>query len=216
MKNDVPIFINVRDRVRELRKLVTWLEAAGHERIILLDNDSSWPPLLDYLDQTPHTVVRLRQNLGSRSIWVAGLAPNEPFIFTDPDIVPIDECPHDAVERLTWILKHYHQFAKAGLGLYLDDVSPKMNSLSWERSLVDKNREIAPGIFDSLVDTTFALHRVGVQHMLPGARTGFPYQCRHPSWYIETPDDEDTYYLANAIKGPLGSSWAQGHQRLAA
>ena len=52
-----PIFINCRDRITCLSVLVDWLEKAGHENIYLLDNDSSYPPLLEYYEQTPHTVV---------------------------------------------------------------------------------------------------------------------------------------------------------------
>lgn len=223
---DVPVFINCRDRVRDLRRLVKWLERAGHERIILIDNASTWPPLLDYLAETPHRLIRLGENLGSRSIWRAGLAPNEPFVFTDPDVVPISDCPPDAVEHLQELLDRYLQYPKAGLGLFLDDVPATMSSLAWERSRVDPRlaREAGHPVYkvgsdafagDTMVDTTFALHRPGMMHTLRGIRCGYPYQARHSSWYVREPDAEDRYYLEHAIQGPAGSSWAQGHQRAA-
>lgn len=215
----VPVFVNVRDRVRDLRQLVAWLEAAGHDRIVLLDNASTWPPLLEYLDASPHEVIRLEQNLGSRSIWKAGLAPtDEWFVFTDPDLVPIEDCPPDAVRHLHRLLDRHRLYPKAGLGLYLDDVPETMNSLTWERTLVLPNKAIAPGVFasDCMIDTTFALHRPGTPHTLRGIRCGHPYQARHLPWYIHEPDAEDAHYLAHAIKGPEGSSWAEGHQRAAA
>ena len=59
----LPIFINCRDRVTPLRDLVAWLERAGHQRIILVDNDSTYEPLLEFYEQSPHEVVRLGQNL---------------------------------------------------------------------------------------------------------------------------------------------------------
>ena len=95
-----PIFICSRDRVSCLRRLVDWLEQAGHERIVIVDNASTYEPLLDYLDGSPHQVVRLAENHGKRALWRAGLAPSDWFVYTDPDILPMDDCPLDAVEQL--------------------------------------------------------------------------------------------------------------------
>lgn len=208
----IPILVNVRDRVTPLRALVDWLERAGQERIVLLDNASTWPPLLEYLEQSPHEVVRLDRNWGNQSIWKANLLPrNEWFVFTDPDVVPTEDCPLDAVAHLRELLESHHAYIKAGLGLYLDDVPETMPHLAWERSLVASNMEIAPGAFGGniMVDTTFALHRPAAWYTLRGIRCGYPYQARHTSWYVREPSEEDRYYLAHAIQGPEGSSWAK-------
>lgn len=214
----VPVYINCRDRVRDLRCLVAWLENAGYENIVLLDNASTYPELLEFYDKSPHRVMRLGANLGSRSLWQSGLQLNDWFVYTDPDVVPTEDCPDDVIEHLHGLLERHPQYPKAGLGLYLDDVPEAMVSLPWERSLVAPNMRIEPGAFagDCMVDTTFALHRPGTPHTLRGIRCGWPYQARHSSWYVTEPDEEDRYYLAHAKQGPLGSSWAQGHQRIAA
>ena len=205
---DTPVFIVVRDRLRDLRRLIEWLERAGHTRITLLDNCSTYPPLVDYLSRTPHGVIELECNHGSRALWDAGLVPDEPFVVTDPDIVPIEECPQDAVAHLHRLLAEHPGYLKAGLGLYLDDV--EFPSKGWERELVAPGRQIAPGVFDSLVDTTFALYRGGAPFVYEAIRTGWPYQARHGSWYVAAPDAEDAYYLAHAEVGPTGSSWKEG------
>jgi len=210
----IPVYLNVRDRVTDLKALVRWLEDAGHTNIILLDNDSSYEPLLDYLTECPHDVVRLGANYGSRSLWRSKRVPDHPFIYSDPDLIPIPECPQNAVERL-WELFEYYPHPRVGLGLYLDDVPETLQSLQWEKSLVRKRLELEPGVFDSYIDTTFAIHRAKAPQVFPtfGIRTGFPYQMRHTPWYrISNPTEEEAYYLANAIKGPLGSSWAEGKQ----
>ncbi|MEZ5216955.1 MAG: hypothetical protein R2715_10310 [Ilumatobacteraceae bacterium] len=54
--------VPVRDRVTPLVQLVDWLERAGVEDIWLIDNASTFEPLLDYLRSTPHHVVRSEQN----------------------------------------------------------------------------------------------------------------------------------------------------------
>lgn len=204
---DVPIFITCRDRVSDLRRLVDWLEQAGHQRITLVDNDSTWGPLLSYFEETPHEVIRLEHNYGSQALWKAQLVPNERFVLTDPDILPTEECPLDAVEHL-WRLMDGYGRPKVGLGLKLDDLHPDTPSLEWEHSLVAPARELAPGVFDSLVDTTFALYDPNVPFSLYGLRTGAPYQARHLGWYQTEIDDELRYYLDHAIRGPGGTtSW---------
>lgn len=202
---DIPVYLTVRDRLRDLRQLVEWLERAGH-RIVLLDNASTFPPLLRYLAATPHEVRYLGENLGSRALWEARMVPDTPFVLSDPDIVPLDSCPLDAVAHLQRLLDAHPAYSKAGLGLYLDDV--EFPSKGWERTLV--SRETSPGVFDSLIDTTFALYRPGAEFAYEAIRTGHPYQARHSSWYVTEPDAEDAYYLERAETGPTGSSWKEG------
>lgn len=205
----IPVYINCRDRVKDLRPLVEWLERAGHERIVLLDNGSTYEPLLEYLKASPHDVRYLGCNHGSRSLWRAGLVPDDWFCYSDPDLVPLDECPVDAVSHLRELAER-HSFPKAALGLHLDDVPASMDSLEWERSLVSRERMLAPGVYDSMADTTFAVYRPNAPFGYTALRTGWPYQARHASWYCTEPSDEDRYYLERAIPGPDGSSWAQG------
>jgi len=209
---NIPIYITVRDRVSDLRKLVAWLEAAGHQRINLIDNDSTYGPCCDFLDHTPHKVYRLSRNLGARALWDAHMVPNEHFIVSDPDLVPIGDCPPDLVERLVWLLP-LSSYGKVGAGLHLDDLPGTLPSLEWERELVAEHRKIVPGAYNSLVDTTFALYRPGAEFAYEAIRTGYPYQMRHSSWYCDSGNlrDEDRYYLEHASsEGPTGSSWKAG------
>lgn len=205
----VPAIINVRDRVTDLRTQVAWLERIGFERIVLLDNDSTYPPLLEYLEQTPHEVVRLGQNLGSRALWTGTRlwCTSDPYVYTDPDVLPVDGCPDDVVEHLGELLARYPHVPKAALGLHLNDVPLTMDALPWERSLVSPDRQLEPGVFDSLSDTTFALYRPGMHFRFQALRTAWPYQVRHVPWYTTEPGPEDAYYLARAKGGDGFSSW---------
>jgi hypothetical protein len=216
---DLPVYLNARDRVTDLRELVAWFERAGHQRITILDNDSTYEPLLEFYEQTPHTVVRLGENWGSQALWRSagrftrfndgGHAPaDEWFVYSDPDVVPIAECPLDAVWVLKETLMRYPDMPKAALGLFLDDVPDDMPSLWHERTLVAPHTLIEPGVHWTLVDTTFAVHRPGAQFSYAGLRMGHPYQARHSSWYVREPGAEDRYYLDRAEAGPLYSSWA--------
>lgn len=217
---DPVIFITVRDRVTDLRALVDWLESAGHQRIVLVDNQSTYEPCVDYLANTPHGVVYVDANAGARAVWDCNLLPDDWFVVTDPDIVPTIDCPLDAVAHLRELLDRWKAYDKAGLGLYLEDVPADMPSLDWERRLLHPRRELgdfwagelAPGVHGSLVDTTFALHRPGTAFLYEALRCGAPYQARHSSWYVREPGPEDRYYLEHVpedLRGPLGSSWAE-------
>ena len=98
---EVPIFVNSFNRLACLRRLLEWLCAAGHRRIFVIDNASTYPPLLDYLDEVERhhiaTVMRLPENVGHLAIWACGLLDRlgitSEYVYTDPDVVPADFCP---------------------------------------------------------------------------------------------------------------------------
>lgn len=207
---DPPVLINVHNRVNALRQLVAWLERAGHQRITLLDNASTYEPLLEYLEASPHKVVYLGENVGARSLWATGRVPDEWFVFTDPDIVPIERCPLDAVAHFKDLLDRYPA-PKAGFGLFLNDVPQHMPSFGHERSLMNPDAQYETGVYRSAIDTTFALYRPGIGFEYLALRTGFPYMARHQcrSWYGGPITDEDRHYLTHARKDFNGSSWAK-------
>ena len=47
-----PIFITTRDRLSSLLQLIDWFQSVGQRDIYLIDNDSSYPPLLDFFERT--------------------------------------------------------------------------------------------------------------------------------------------------------------------
>ena len=74
--------------------------AACDVRVIILDNNSDYEPLLEYYEETPHEVCKLGFNYGSAAPWhpEAGVLDkydvHENFIVTDPDL-QIDHIPGD-------------------------------------------------------------------------------------------------------------------------
>jgi GT2 family glycosyltransferase len=204
-----PIVIICRDRLAPLRALLGWLDRAGYERPILLDNASSYPPLVDFLSSAGVEVVRLSRNLGHLAPWASGeirskIEPTQPFVVTDCDVVPDEGCPSDAVEHLAAVLQAHGEVEKVGLGLRIDDLPDsyalKQQVIEWESQFWEL--EIAPGVFEAEVDTTFALYRsIGRRHSSAGAlRTGPPYVARHLPWYGDSsnPTDEQEYYREHA------------------
>ncbi|HEV8650190.1 MAG TPA: hypothetical protein VG276_12460 [Actinomycetes bacterium] len=214
MQERFPVVINCRDRLESLAELVAWLERAGQGPILLVDNDSTYPPLLDYYEQTPHEVVRLGQNAGPYAPWTSGVVAErfagQWYASTDPDIVPGEGCPLDALTFFHDVLQRYPAFPKAGFGLKLDDLPDRYRFAAevrdWERRFWDDVLE--PGLYAAPIDTTFALYRPDVGFQIDIAiRTGEPYVARHTAWYVDSddPPEEERWYRAHAR--PEVNSW---------
>jgi hypothetical protein len=156
-------------------------------------------------------VIRLGKNLGHTAIWDAKileqLGITGPYVWTDPDIVPIRECPPNVLEFFWSALQAYPNKTKVGFGLRIDDLPEhyrfKQEVIVWEAQYWEKC--IAPKLYDAPIDTTFALYRAGSSYkpINTALRTGFPYLARHIPWYenLDRASDDHVYYLKNAKPG---------------
>jgi hypothetical protein len=215
----VPILIITRDRVTYLKNLVEWLESIGKgERIHLVDNESTYPPLLEYLENTPHTVHH-GENHGPTLPWripaLEGLMANEYFVVTDYDIYPAEGCPEDIIERSHHVLTLRPGLNKVGPCLQIDDLPPELPRtkaiLKWETPLWGSfDPEV--GCYRAAIDTTFALCRPWTPYTIEKSwRLGRPYMFRHLPWYLDYDNlnEEDQYFSDHAHSA---STW--GRQEL--
>ena len=216
-----PVFLTCRDKVTPLIALISWLEKVGQTNIYLLDNNSSFPPLLDFYKETQHKVFYLNQNLGGRALWWSGLLDTlriqSRYIVSDSDVIPIEDCPDSAIDVLNNVLNRFPEYKKVGFGLKIDDLPDhykhKHDVIAWESRFYTK--EIAPGIYDAAVDTTFALYQPGAEFgRTPSLRVGHPYLARHTPWYSDTnnPSDEDVFFREN-LPSTHTTNWNQEELR---
>lgn len=207
----IPAFIISRDRVSNLALLVRWLEKSGEVDIIIVDNYSRYPPMTEYLDKSPHKVIRFQENYGPYVVWEKQLAneyPSDYFLVSDCDILPKEECPLNAVSHLIEILEMTQFYGKhcIGLGLEIKDLpahfKTKQTVIDWEQRYWQT--ELIPGVYDARIDTTFSVYRKGekVDNHKNALRTGYPYVARHLTWYENTdnPTLEYKFYRENADK----------------
>jgi len=206
---NIPIFINTRDRFSCVNHLIDWLSKNGYTNIVIIDNASTYPILVEFLKECPYPVIRLKKNLGHTALWmIKAIRPiirKEWFVYTDPDVVPIETCPSDVITHFYKILNRHPEYVKVGLGLLLNDIPDhyhlKRSVITWESNLY--GREIEPEVFEADVDTTFALYRPKVSYTVaPALRTLGNYQARHLPWYIDSEhiDEEEQYYRNHAIQ----------------
>jgi hypothetical protein len=213
-----PVFIVCRDRLTGLTELLDWLERAGHaDEVYLIDNDSEWEPLLDFYATTRHTVIRTGSNTGHLAGWTLGLihkhVRGRRFIVTDPDIVPIEDCPLDAVERMAAVLDKSSQAVKCGFGIKVDDIAEwcREGIQAWEAPFW-RLYDSRIGAYKAPIDTTFALHspKSAARHRYkPAWRLPAPYLVRHLPWYSDPLNltAEDAHYIARADKSV--SNWSR-------
>jgi len=66
---DIPIIINNYNRLTTLQALISFLEKCGYRNLFIIDNASTFPPLLEYYEACPYKVFRLKDNVGHLSLW---------------------------------------------------------------------------------------------------------------------------------------------------
>ena len=205
----LPVYINNRNRLTPLLKLVNWLENLSYVKIFIIDNDSTYPPLLDWYDKTNHEVFRFKQNLGHTSLWrkqIMNTFKGNWFVYSDSDIIPREDCLSDVLLFFKRAMKKYDHIYKVGFGLEINDIPDhyalKHEVIEWESKFW--KQPIGSSLFAADIDTTFALYNkqrglVNNKQIFrcgPALRTNYPYVARHYPWYIDkNKNPEEIYYL---------------------
>ena len=206
INKNVPVFIISFNRLSYLVRLVEWLEIAGFKNINIVDNNSTYPPLLEYLQSSKYKVHRMDVNYGYLVVWKCGkfkeILDNNYYIVSDCDVLPAEECPLEVTHYFFKILKKYKRTTKAGFALKIDDLPGHFifrdSVINWEKKFWINKKE--DGLFDAPIDTTFALYRPGIypsdKKWWKSIRTDSPYIARHLPWYVDSSilTEEDKYY----------------------
>ncbi|MDB6084519.1 MAG: hypothetical protein JWN43_2400 [Gammaproteobacteria bacterium] len=212
----IPIILNNRNRLDSLRRMICWLLAVGCKDIRILDNDSTFAPLLSYYEDLPAGVSlrKLGENIGPWAFWKLDLHKEmtTPYIVSDADLVPAEFCPHDLIPQLALVAGRFADCGKVAPGLRLDTISPKYGqsaaAFQWEARFW--SRPVASGLFAAPVDTTFALYPAGAEFSNRGEnlRLGYPYLLEHTPWQVDEDalTDEEIFYRANTSK--VFSHWS--------
>ena len=203
-----PIIINSMNRLSYLKKQISWLENCGLKNIIIIDNQSTYLPLIEFYDKINYQVIRNQRNMGYLALWYNPFFDsirNNFYIYTDSDVVASDKCPKDFIEYFYDSLINIKSLDKIGFSLNIknldQDIDKKFNIIKNEKKFWC-NKYANSNIFKAPIDTTFALYKPFTYggYWLNSGRTNYPYTADHLPWLETSLDnDEIIFYESNLI-----------------
>ena len=197
------------------KKLAEDLSKLGCE-VILIDSNSTYPPLLEWYEHCPYKIHRLKENWLSCAFFKTDIydqyKDDRFFILTDPDL-DISETPKDFIEVLKKGLENTDvpYLWKAGLSLSIknlpvNDMTKRV--IHHERVFWMDNRLNDYGFYVAPIVTTLAVYdRTKSSFYLNGThwsdqfsralRSPYPYTCKHIPWSLTKEDltDELKYFI---------------------
>lgn len=216
---EIPIVILNRDRLVATKQLVESLQKRNYNNITIIDNKSTYQPLLDwYTDCDVAVFYNGTEDTCNGSFYhlaykyeikyFSDMIENGPYVYTDSDTIPIDDAPDNFIEDMVDLVNKYSK-QKIGMGIKIDDLPDhfynknkviEVEDIMWgKRGTIDGEKM---PVYVAATDTTFAVYRKG-QFPLQGnhdtgLRTGYPYLVKHLPWYYDynnLPEDEKYYIL---------------------
>jgi glycosyltransferase involved in cell wall biosynthesis len=210
------VVINNRDRLTTTKKLVEDLLELNTQEIWIIDNASTYPPLLEWYQRVPSQVRVLRfHNGGHLALWSLGVVhdiPEEWVFYTDSDIELNPNMPKDYQRAMLDAALQYG-YNKVGLALALDDIPTSY----WLRDQVLRNEHrwwatpLADNVYVADTDTTFNLNRKLDQYS--SIRLAGDFTCKHKPWYIDINnlDPEEQYYYDH-YDGGANTQYTKQHK----
>ena len=219
----IPVIIVNFNQLKTLKELVSFLIERKFTKIYIIDNQSTYEPLLNYYEEIKERVeiISLQKNEGHMVFFknkdlFNRLAKGGFFILTDPDILPNKKLPKNFMRILVKnLLKYDEWITKAGFALDISNIPdfyPAKNKvIAWEQRFWQN--EVDKDIFLTRLDTTFALYKpISFEdyqkddNHFKALRIAGNFTCYHMGWHIDYSNltDEQKYYRAHASDS---SSW---------
>ena len=214
---NTPVFIISYNQLTYVKQMVDWLKKYGFNNIHIVDNQSSYKPLLNYLNKSDCVVHHMDKNYGHTVIWDSGkfddIIKKQCYIVSDCDIAPNKKLPTDFLKYLYEILDKYPYITKVGFALNIKNLPnteknktvKKWESQFWQNQ-IDKDLYLAN------IDTTFALYRPGKIKMhsdtfYSAVRIAGNMTATHLPWVETTENSESAFYKKTANSS---ASWTKG------
>jgi hypothetical protein len=222
----IPVIVNVFNRLTTTRKLCEQIAALDNAVPIIVDNSSTWEPLLDWYRHCPFSVIRLTENMGHHAPWNAAFsslvmenAEDGVYCVTDCDL-DLEGVPADLMDVLQKPLFSWRNPpVKSGVALRIDDLPPWQTQVKEWESRFWAHR-VGGNYYTAPIDTTLAMYRAKTPHRIAtkvagvrAVRVAGEYTARHVPWYLDPTnlDEENANYFATANQS---NSWRPQGGRL--
>ncbi|QTV04558.1 glycosyltransferase family 2 protein [Faecalibacter bovis] len=198
----------------------------GFQNIIIIDNKSSYAPLLNYYKDIESKVIveYMEENAGHLVFFENKILHNKYgkgyFVVTDADIVPNNNLPLNFMSiMINHLDKYFKRINKIGFALRIDDLPKeyilKDKVIKWEKRFWENH--IEDNLYLNWIDTTFALYKPNYPSLfknisyLNGIRIGGDFTSKHGGWYIDNMNltEEQQYYYDTVNSS---SSWRLNKQ----
>jgi glycosyltransferase involved in cell wall biosynthesis len=221
MSLNPPIIIPCFNNPTYVTGMLAQLETRKLSNVTLIDDNSSYPEMLDLLQKVKSDVrvIRLRRNRGPHYFftnWWFYLRLPDIFCVTDPDIRFNSSMPLEFMEILKESTKEFG-VGKAGLALDISDIT-KLRSdrithggknysiWEWEERFWQNQISMTPGgdpIYKATIDTTFAVYNKALirrRDFERAVRFAGRFTAQHLPWYLDNglPKKEEEFYRTTA------------------
>lgn len=201
---DIPIILNNFNRLTTTKKLADSLYSLGYHNIHILDNLSTYPPLLDWYSSCTYTVKRLEANMEQLAIYNSGYInqfSKSPWIaYSDSDVELSAAIPENFIEILIEKAKKYG-YTKAGLALRTDDLPDNdyANHYKWWEQRFWQHK-LEENVYKADIDTTFCIIKPDLPFDYRAIRVAGDLTAKHIPWYVDFSDldEEEKYYLQHS------------------
>jgi hypothetical protein len=214
---NTPVFIISYNQLSHVKQMVDWLKKYGFMNIHIVDNRSSYKPLLNYLNKSDCVVHHMDKNYGHTVVWDSGkfddIINKQCYIVSDCDIAPNPNMPKDFINSLYEILGQYPYITKVGFALNIKDLpKTEKNKIvkQWEKQFWQK--QIDKDLYLADIDTTFALYRPGkltmeTRQFYTAMRIAGDMTAIHLPWFETEETEESSFYKKTANSS---ASWVKG------
>jgi hypothetical protein len=189
--SEIPIIIIAWNNLTFVKSFLNQIKKFNHP-IIILDNNSSYLPLLNFykiLTNDPTIkVIYMDKNYGHLVYKTFANILPDIFILSDPDLLLNHKMPSDAIKQLLDISNKY-KASRVGLALDLSDACNfikgdygklvyNIESTYYRKPIEDSHYEL----YKAPIDTTFCLINKKIESDLQ-IRVGGDFTAKHLPWY---------------------------------
>lgn len=218
----IPVIIINYNQLFYLQQLVDFLLERKFTNIVIIDNASTYEPLLDYYEKMDKTlkIERMTVNEGHKVFFKNKNLQKKYgqgfYFLTDSDILPNSNLPKDFDNNMLQnLLKYYKKINKVGFAIDTESIPDyyplKSKVAKWEARFWSD--EIEKNLYFAYIDTTFALYKPKYPSSIfklfkpmTAIRMAGDFTCKHGGWYIDPRNltEENLYYIETANRS---ASW---------